>query len=99
MKALVDGLDTEEMDGGRGRSERSFLLTPERGCVVGVDEDGEILHVKTLGGTLIVEDAVFHIKIRIGDRSPMVVKGHQICNHVCQEMHSLHGGMRGGWFQ
>ena len=55
MKALVDGLGTKDMDGGGGRCGKSFPLPPERGCVLGVDEDGVIPHVETLGGTLIVE--------------------------------------------
>ena len=74
----------------------SFHIPPECLCVIGADKDGALPHVKTLGGTFIVENALRQINIIVGDRSPGFVKLHQVCDHVCRKMRSPHSVVQGG---
>ena len=83
----------------RGGGGGYLMLSPQGGvCVIDPGKDGALMHAKLLGSTLVVEYASLHIKIGVCDRSPGVVNENQVCNHICQEMRSPHGGMRGSWF-
>ena len=83
--------------GGYGRGCGGYLPLPtEYGCVVGTGKDGVPLHVETVDGTLVVEDASCQLKNVVSDRDPRVVKGNQVSNHIRRLMRPPHGVMNGG---
>ena len=96
---LVDGLGAEDMSRGGGGCGGALLMTPKCGCVVGAGEYCALPYVKTLFGTLFVEDAFFQIKILVCYRAPGVVRGNLICDHIRREIRCPHCGMRSGRYR
>ena len=79
---------------GGGDGGGSLLLPPECVFVVRAVEYVALLHIETLGVTLIVEDASCQLNIRFCDRAYGVVKVNHVSNHICQEIRSPHSEMR-----
>ena len=71
--------------GGSGRGGGGdLLLSPECGCVIGAGDYGALPHIESLGVTLVVEDAYRQLEIVFCDRTPGVVEGNQVCDHIRQ---------------
>ena len=55
--ALVHRLKAQQQGWGGGARGRTFTLPPEAGGVVCPGQDGALSHIKTLGHTIMVDDA------------------------------------------